>query len=661
MTTPNYEPAIDLDELDDFDSSAFWSPTRRVSDSYLDGMWGGWGGGWDRVATKREKTDRDAVTAHKMVQSFLNSFARDGRYVVSFDPKMSTAGTDMEAKRVVMTPAPILDETIDAREAGRILTGLVIHEICHPRYGRKTYEAVNRAFPHSYVADQVSNMLDDIRIERRFVDDYPGYAGIFDPTLEYVTKNLVAKSGGYRPEDPLNTMRAAVRYPTAADWTGLEDERDWWQDWASRWSKEDSPRRHVQAVREALIHMAQSAPPKPQPGPSQTQGDEDGAKRDEEADDNGLDAGKSDSEDGDEKIDAEGIGGAGGAPDVGDMSDDEIGEAADAAETAARAAKVGALPVQELPDCVGSTAVERAAKANGVDDYAIRNERADAQKAVDEQEWYEWTDDGRKVQVLRSTKGLIHGRLAYRASRLFRSSDLAARYIRDALMRSRTGHTDVAHYKKRGRLDQRGLHRIASGDFRLFDRKTAQSPGKYRVWIMLDRSGSMDGEPSRAAAQVATAIADASRYVDSLHLEVWAWSDAFREDGGVYGVGAGVVRVWQTGQPTSEIMKSIDLQSGGTPDTTVMMWARNAIKREVRVGETPVILFCSDGWGASNLGDVVAAARRDGIVVASVAFGDLNEASQKQRFGEDGYVAWQGSIIQTARPLSRLIARLVSK
>lgn len=668
-----------IDQLDDFDSRDFWKPTRRASNDYLDDMWGRWGFGGDQSVTR----EKDVLIAHGMVQSFINAFARDGRYEIIFDPNMNTAGTDLQTRRVLLTPAPILDKEITPQEAGRILTGLAVHEISHPRYGKDTHNAVRRAFGNSAAANRISNLLDDVRIEQRYVEDYPGYANVFEPTLAYVSRGLVARNGGklLKPsmKDQLNLMTGAIRYEDSIDWSDPKHaaERDWWKAWADRNATHDSPKRHVEAVREALRHIvtikieldleAEAG----KSGPSEKSDDQrqgDGAGEsdqeasdtdDESTDEDGQGADSGD----DEKIDADGGGSASDAPeempsrdDIGDqveseLSDKDLGVAGDEGQTTPMS--------QQLPTCAGTKTVESAAENAGVDETDIDVARDEAQTAIEQAKFYEDDGMGGKIDVARSLTGLpiSSPRQGYRT--YFERSEEASRYIRDALISSRTGHESVARYQKRGSLDQRSLHRIAARDYRLFGRRIAESPGRYNVWMMLDRSGSMNGMDSVHAAEVATAIADASRHVPTMRAAVWAWSDAFRVSG--YTGRPGVALAWRSGQDTSSISKTIDLKAGGTPDAEVLSWAWRSIVKESRRGETPVIMMCSDGWGSDNMDQVVAEARQHGVIVVSVAFGNIGEKEQLRRFGNGNFVPWAGSIVATARPLAKMIARIVGR
>lgn len=657
------------DELDDFESDDL-ADVEDADDEYLTGMWGSFRAGSDRL--------QDTLVAHGMVQSFVNAFARDGAYLVNFDETTQTAGTDMNAKRVVITPAPIADPSISAEQAGKILTGLAVHEICHPRYGRNTSDAVRKVFPRNPVADRLSNLLDDIRIERRFVAEYPGYAGVFTPTLEYVGK-AGTKNGLHvqRREGQVNIAIAATRYPDFTDWakSGVDADRKWWTDWAERWSREDSPKQHVDAIREALAHIAaaKAAAPKPQPKPQapapQPQASE-GPQAQGGSDDEGDDGASSVSEgesgpeapqapqtesnEGGMATDDEiadepqsGSGAASGDEDADDeddapaMSDDELNDATrnDPDE----------LYGDQDAACSGSSAVEQSAKDNGTSRGDIQSLKRDADKAVEDARNIEQDGHGGTVDVAKSLKGMTNGGLK------LGPSAQASRYIRNAILRSRTGHTAVTQHQKRGRLDGHGLARVGYGDTRIFETRKAPSPGKYVVWVMVDCSSSMTDELPKAA-QVAHAMATATHGTPSVRLAVWGWSNPFRPSMAT----AGVVKVWEQGRNADDIFRMAGLDLGWTPDASVLSWAARAIKREARRDETPVIIFISDGAGDRDMNERVAEARAMGVDVYSVSFG-MSEADQLARFGKGNYVPFAGSIIKTAKPLADLFARITSR
>jgi hypothetical protein len=180
--------ALDLESLEDYDSDDFEdddgakdadAAAARGRNAYVAGLWSRYG-----MSEQAASQESKIIQAHKMVQGFVDTFATDGRYRVTFDPGISTAGTDLIGHRIVITPAPLFDKNLPADKAAVILTAMATHEICHPRYGRSTAAAVRRIFGNKRAPSTLSNLLDDVRIERRFADDYPGYADVFRPMLE---------------------------------------------------------------------------------------------------------------------------------------------------------------------------------------------------------------------------------------------------------------------------------------------------------------------------------------------------------------------------------------------------------------------------------------------------------------------------------------------
>lgn len=647
------------DELEDFDSEDF-VPVASSGHTYLRGMWGGW------RDHRQVSEDKATVAAHGMVQSFVNAFARDGRYIVVFDRGTSTAGTDMKAKFVTITPAPILDKKLTADQAAEVLTALAVHEISHPRYGRMTAQAVEKVFPGNGTAARLSNLLDDIRIERRFVADYPGYAGIFEPALDYI-----GGAGGYnrvpKLSAPVNLAIAATRYPKFSDWSdpALMREYRWWNDWADRWAKEDAPKRHVEAIREALQHVVDIKAKNPPPPPPSTQqpqqgggggGGQAGSSQPSEPQDGGEhaedDAPQDAQPQGAAQDESEGEGASKG------MDDTDLNQASMPKPNWYRSTPDD--PHSEDDDapiaaCAGSETVDKAANANGVEQRAINTLRNRADNVIEAARNEESDGHGNTVDVNRSLRGITAG------GEKGRRSAVAAKYIRNAIMQSRSGHTTHEPYKPHGRLDQRGLHRAATRDYRLFERRKAPSPGRYNIWVMVDMSSSMGGwgsmtGPCVHAAGVAHAMASASLLVHTVRMSVWAWTDAFRPSSNA---DAGVALAWRTGMNPDQALRLSTVKQGGTPDSTVMGWAARAILKDTRPEEEPVIIFISDGAGWGDMNERVAEAKKMGVAVYSVSFGGgFTGQEQLARFGKGNYIEWAGSIEATARPLAKLFARI---
>jgi len=364
--------------------------------------------------------------------------------------------------------------------------------------------------------------------------------------------------------------------------------------------------------------------------------DDDEAESEDDSED-GDDAASSDVDD-EEMEDIE----ADAKAEADDMTDEELGELDDEPQP----------DDGDIASCAAD-AVENEAKDAGAD--PLSNDAAE--RAVRNQEGIVATDYG-KVAVSKSTRGLTRAGRGMKPT----PSNVAAAAIRNAVLKSRGGHTGVDRYQSRGRLDNQGLYRMSMQDTRLFRRVKAPSPTKLLVWIMVDCSGSMAGRDVADAASVARALADASSGTPSMRLQVWAWSDPFVYDQVRYaGAVAGVCKVWESGQPTSQIDAITELPMGGTPDAAVLDWAWRGIKREARGDEQPVIIMASDGQGDYRLHEVVELARRHKVGVRSVAIGrGMREPQQLQAYGRDKYIPWLGSIVNTARPLATMLTGLVN-
>jgi hypothetical protein len=273
-----------------------------------------------------------------------------------------------------------------------------------------------------------------------------------------------------------------------------------------------------------------------------------------------------------------------------------------------------------------------------------------ADEVVEQAAQLEDSDDEIKVDVCKSLNGVVNGLKA-------EPSMMAMRYIRNALLTSRTGQDAAESHHKQGRLDGRGLVRIGFGDPRVFEQRTAQSTGRYLIWVLIDCSGSMRSSMS-ATAQVGHSLAAASQAVPSMRMAVWGWSNPFRSS---QGASSGVVKAWETGEDPAQILKMPGLTLGGTPDTYTLNWARKAILKAKRGSEQPVIIMVSDGDGYGDMTEAVDKARKAGVIVRSVSFGSgLGQTSQEARYGKGNYTTWQGSIMATARPLAAMIAKLVN-
>lgn len=591
----------DADWLDDFDFDDF-----EGEDTTVDSIWG-------RYAVRSNTDTEKVVNALKIVQGFVDTFATgDKPYRVTFDEGVGTAGTDFKSRTVLVSHKPLFDPALTTEQANTVLTAMGCHEASHVRYGRKTAQAIEN-HPDSR-AQRISNCLDDVRIERRFTSDYPGYKGIFDPALEYVATRVSGARDTSRMHDG-DLMVAACRYAQHVDWTPeTAIERDWWQAWADRWTRTDKVTDHVAGVEEALAHVREieeqrKAQPKPEPQKGEGEGE-----------------------------------GAGQPQDGAEQSEPDAGQGSPANDWSDSV----------MPECIADGITEAANE--GAPRQTMTPEMA--QDLVEGDKARVTAPDGTTGEVYWAPGGIARTRKPVGIVRG------ASQAIRSAFARSRTGHFATTRGTKTGRVDNRSLTRIASSDYRLFNQRTAPSEGRYLVWVLVDCSESMDsytgyyGSPKAIdqATAVAGAVATASRFLPNVDLHIWGWTDGWK------GVGRfGLCRVWKTGDPIANVGYLGSIKKGGTPDKSVVGWAGRAIVKAAQRGQEPVLIVASDGQGSMRTSETVDAIRKTGVRVVSVAIGAyVREDQQEAMYGPKNYIPWGGSIGAAAKPLGELIARVAS-
>lgn len=642
------------------------------------------------------------VTAHGMVKSLVGTFADEQGYEVRFDEgAAASAGnaggtTDLTARRVTISPAPVLDPTIDAPTAGRVMTAMAVHEAgAHVRHGRDHSRAVARAYPGNGQAATLDNILTDARGDAAFVAEYPGYADVYAPAIEYVATTALRTMGAdrFRPGNAVHAAGLALRYDEWTEWAGMEAERDWWQAWASRASVKDSVTRHLELIQEGINHIADAPPPppppaQPKPEPDEDESDEDeqdgsgkgqadddqgedeseqdgsGEGEDGEGDESESDGGTGDAE-GDEDAEGEGASGEDGEGEAGlgdqdgdgqggqgqgsgddagqgDPTTDQNGTAGEAPPT-----KYG-TPGSSLLGCM-TEAVDQAAKDNGAEAAS----RIDAQDIIDAAANLDTEGEG-IGEVVRAN------RLPERYRSSIPSSGPATAIIRAAFMRSRSGHTSMDRGMRRGRCDSQSLHRIAMNDTRLFHRRNAPSPGKYLVWLLVDQSSSMSGGPTRDVVAMAKALAEASAFMPSMRMAVYGWTNSNGVTGERSPANWGSYLAWQTGEDPKGLDDILRIRQAGTPDRQVLDWGGRAIRKAAERDEQPVVLMLSDGQGGISTAQVEDI-RRKGVEVISVAVGAIDQTQQEMVYGHGGFIPWMGDLVGTARPLANLLARMLAR
>lgn len=638
------------DDDDDDDDTGSWLDDFSFSDYAEQSTGSAVSTIWGRYGRYVDQSDNAAklAAALRLVQGFVDTFATgDKPYRVSFDESVGTAGTDFVGRTIAISHKPLFDPTLTQDEAHTVMTAMAAHEASHVRYGRSTARAVATAFPGDALADRLSNILDDYRIERRYARDFPGYEGIFAPALAYVAKSSLGENvpngstfrGG-------NLAVAGTRYPQFIDWTGVEGERDWWSAWATTFSANDTPKLHVEGVGAALDHLkdiAKQDRKERERKQAAKQGDPTGegegvpSKKSGASQSDGQSASQSESQS--ESQDE--------SQSDGQSESQSESQSASQSESQDEITDEGPTLAQCWSDGVGNAAHGQTDRLGSgqAQDLANQGEHLTSPDA-----------NGQRGLVYWGPRGL-------HLSRRGLDSPIGAAAIKAAFLRARTGHFARERYQRAGRVDNCSLTRVVGSDQRIFAKRHAPSEQRYRVWLLVDCSGSMSGRPIDEAASVAQALVASTRSVPTVSLDVWGWTSGGNGTSG--GVGAfQAVRVWTEGRDLADIGFLKSFGGGSTPDKETVQWAAKAIVAQSRSDEKPLIIIASDGQGSLRGDDgkaTIAAIRKSGVAVVSVAIGRVRDDHFTNIYGQHGFVPFRGSISAMARPLAQVIARFASQ
>lgn len=666
----------------------------RAESAFGDGWWSRFEG--SNVDPAQVKRLKNAAT---MVQTFVDALSGEqSNYVVSLTAHATTASTDL-AHRVMKLPAKtILDPDLTDEEASLLMVAFLGHEIGHVRIDDTIDKALqdDATIVERGLYNSLSTILREARVEAGFSDLFPGYSGLFEPLLRWISRGT--KDGSPPPKDALGFAVAATRYPFRFNWSKPEHavERDWWVKWVEVNGRKDDYPSHKAALDEAYAHIQSTLnPPKPDAQPQDGQDGEQaqsgmpGESQDDPATGEGSAEGDGEGQSQSSTSTGQSTGQQGGGSSQGDgneaktpyesvsgtnTSDYQLAQEKADIETQ-QWSKVnqlrqdnrdGKIDYEEMWNQIQE--VEKAAKAAKT--KATREKTASEKAQASIPASIEQVDAGQIGKKKRQNRtqqaeidnvtraaneemGLDYAGQPVRASKVTPSQPRkgmgvvtdpeATSIFRSTFMRLRGGNDARVGGKRSGRLDDRHIYRLADRrDDRVFTRRGAAKTQHLRVYLMVDTSGSMGGAPEQQIRAVAKALIEASIGADNLTLEVWGWDNT-------------VAPVWQRGEDPDEVLRLN--ARGGTDDTGALRFAVDRMRSALRVEEHGLIIMMSDGAGKGNraLKTQVERARTMGMSVFGITM--AQNFDQTEAYGADGFVKWQGSVSKTAQPLSEIIAQ----
>ena len=267
---------------------------------------------------------------------------------VGFDPTVN-AYTDRSAKRqIVVSVKPFLDakpgESLS--KVAAIMTGFTVHEIGHTKLNFAT--AIAKRWPNKRLPQTLGNIIEDVVLELRTVERYPGFAdhgngNIFRPTLEWVAELTCPKtplewkgSTGHR----VNVVGQVIRYKefvTFGNDAATQAAVNFVEKWGEGITSGLTPAGCVTLIEQMLDYLKatneEEAPPPDEPplDPPDFPKGNTGQTIVDEDDDTEGDDGKGEGDDGDgDDTEGEGEGNGDGEPGDGEgEGEDADGEAED--------------------------------------------------------------------------------------------------------------------------------------------------------------------------------------------------------------------------------------------------------------------------------------------------------------------------------------------
>jgi hypothetical protein len=288
-----------------------------------------------------DNTGLVAVQMLDAIQTVVNVLTdNDGGkgWSVSYDPTLNAYTDRSAARRIVVSVKPLLDAKPGDPLTGvaAIMTGFAVHEIGHTKLN--FYDAISKRWPGKDLPKVLGNIIEDVVLEMRTVERFPGFAdhgegNVFRPTLEWVAKLTSPKtplawkgSTGHK----VNVVGQIVRYREFVTFT---DEAMPHVEWVERWAEGITPQLTpsgcVALISDLLDYMKASledetpeppVPPIDLPEPPVGTGGQ--TIPNEDDDDEPPTEGGDDGEPGDGDGDGDG-GGNGEADDEDDDSDDD--------------------------------------------------------------------------------------------------------------------------------------------------------------------------------------------------------------------------------------------------------------------------------------------------------------------------------------------------
>jgi hypothetical protein len=475
----------------------------------------------------------------------------------SFQP---TSVTNFGERKIYVSGCALTDKTMEQGEAIDITTGFALHEASHGEYTEDIFPALEqptRLKPLA-VAGHLMNIVEDTRIESLTSEQFPGFAGYFEKTNEYMWGFMdqhAPPTWGPELNDKLNAVCASVKWPEqyrdrARQDPILSDEFDWWNDWRDRYLAGGRPRALLVEAMQRLEEDPQTKKEMEEQSQKETQAGLDGEKLQK-----ALEEALKQLQEKGQLIKP--------CSSVTHGDADEHLKANVDPQTNQRTKQMSEQELQEDP--------------------VIKQQFPNGPGApTDIVSWRPTEDDYSRDKYVPPNQGLVQ-----RMKSSF------------AMRPSAMEWTD--RLQKSGAVDEDEIWRAGAGDLRFFEKKTVESTPDTKIALLVDCSGSMNGRKLRSATDVASIIHACTKDMNGVDVMVYGHTG----DNGIPGEGnAGVFRVWERGEPVSRLGTLMTQEKGDNYDGYALGWVTQELLKRSTPEEQKLLFIMSDGlpngWGGAG-------------------------------------------------------------
>jgi len=530
--------------------SDYYQGGSTVKKDYLTDWWKGWG------YSGASATEQKLAIALGAIRTTVDVVYSSGkRYSVRLasdhDNEAPTSYTSFDDHQIVVSPMALVDKSVNESDGIRISSGFGLHEASHAQYSEPLIGALRQPteLDPMTIAQLLHNLLEDLRIEAKTSDKFPGFADYFDKANAYLWK----KTGSHAPTEwtgqdldkkcaaIIGSAKWPVEYGAIVDGAtdpALKDHYAWFKAWGERYRDDKVDIRT--ALVEAIARLMDEPETKQQMA---------------------------------ERSKQEKQWQKGASIDLTGMSDDEFQKWLE--EMRKALSKPGLEPCPSPGHGIEiKLDPKQAAKIQELLDNQLQKQKANLPE-----QFPDGQDNSPEITIQRPAKYNAQWYTPPKAS-------LVAR-MKSAFFFRKAAPSWSERLLKAGAIDDEELWRVADNDFRVFERRVVEESPDTQVTMLIDLSRSMSGDNTENAQAMATVMLECLRLMKGVSVRI----RGHRTEGN----GCGVFRIWEPGDPMQRLALITELNGGSNYDGYAIDWCANELVEVAKSNEDKVLIVLSDG------------------------------------------------------------------